>query len=157
MRINIVNKPLNHRRWKVIYLLAILSSLMFAPYGKADITQPVEKPRVEYHRKVLDTVRQILQWRGILYSQTSRQTQQKKKLTLPQIPDAEPTPYPPQVERRGKRAREHALAQSAKARSLSLPVRGQNSRRSHRASIKSPQGKGAVYAEARGLSLGGSP
>jgi hypothetical protein len=140
----IVNRPLNHRRWKLIYLLTILLSLMFAPIGKADITQPKTQERVEYHWPALQNYNNLMKMRQMLYGKTPRQAKKKA-----QIPDAEPTPHPSQIEKRRERAREHTLAQGAASRSVALLVRGQDHRRSRCASPKSPPGKRTVYRKTR--------
>lgn len=144
MRISFVNKPLNHRRWKLVYLLVILLTLMFAPVGKADITNKVTRSeRVEYRWPVLQNYINLMRVRQLLYGKTPRQTKKA------QIPDAEPTPYPPQIEKRGKRAREHLALKGESSRCVALLVRGQDNRRGNRSSTQSPPGKRAVYGQAR--------
>jgi hypothetical protein len=144
VKISIQNKPLNHRRWKLIYLLVILLTLMFAPIGKADITNTVTRSeRVEYHWPALQNYINLLRVRQLLYGKTPRQTKKA------QIPDAEPTPYPPQVEKGRKRAREHLALKGAASRRLALLVRGQDHRGGNRTPLKSPPGKRAVYGQAR--------
>lgn len=41
-------KPLNHKRWTLIYLLTILLSLMFAPYGHSQTLDCNHEPSIEY-------------------------------------------------------------------------------------------------------------
>ncbi len=158
--IRIVNKPLNHRRWKTIYLLVILLTLMFAPIGKADITNKVtHSERVEYHWPALQNYINQMRVRQLLYGKRQKKAQ---KTVILEIPEPQPTPSETclsfQRRRRGHRQLrvQFAFTQGQKASRLSCSLRRQNLRGSYRLTPQSPQGKRTLYGSVSALSLRGA-
>jgi hypothetical protein len=76
-------KPLNHRRFKLILLLAfwVGMELSMTLHAHSEVTKQTEKPTVEYRWKVLDYVEQLLKWRQMLYGKkTERSPSRVQKL-----------------------------------------------------------------------------
>jgi hypothetical protein len=149
-------KPLNHRRFKLILLLAfwVGMELSMTLHAHSEVTKQTEKPTVKYHWKVLDYVEQLLKWRQMLYEPKKKKAQHP----LPQIPNAEPASRPTEVERWNRGAREHSLASSTKTRGIPLLVRGQNPGRSNRTSLTSPPSQRTLHRSTyRPVSLRGQP
>ncbi|MEW6126717.1 MAG: hypothetical protein AB1757_06740 [Acidobacteriota bacterium] len=85
--------PLNHTYWKIVYLLCILLSLMFAPVGKAEVTNKVTSiQRVEYHNRILENYIQYLKLRRLLNvseKETSASRVQRLSRQMPSSPNTQ--------------------------------------------------------------------
>ncbi len=147
-------KPLNHRVWRIIYLVCFL--LGFCIQGKCEDTTTVHRPdRVTYEWQLLKNTQQWMHTWRLFYGETQREKKEKTRDRKPQVSDAEPTPHPPQIERRRQERREYVAASCRASRRLALPVRGQNHRRSHSAASTAAQGEGEMQREVGSVHLGG--
>jgi hypothetical protein len=156
-------KPLDHRRWKLIYLLTILLTLMFAPYGKADITnRQTEKPIVEYHWKVLNYHNNLMRIRELMYGKTPKRQKTSRQQKVLEIPEPQPSPHQAsfEIQRRRHRNRQHrfqspALEDPSSSR-LARSLRRQNLRGNNRASPQSASGKRTLYGSVSPVSARGA-
>ena len=149
MRIHLVNKPLNHSLWTLIYLICFLLGFCIQGYGEN--TKKVNLPdRVTYEWPLYtNAVRIVHMWR-LIYGKP------KIRSHASQIPDnQQPSPDTPQPGRR-ERQGEPAQAQGRPAFLLASVVpqskrQGTDARRSHCASPPGTQGKRALHQTAHKL------
>ena len=154
-------KPLNHRLWKLIYLLAILLPLIFAPTAKGNDTTKVKQiERVEYHDYLLEQYIRTQELYERFYGKRrvevrQRTPQEKKKESRPsvvEIPEPQPSPHLAQVQTRRKRAREHSTTQDQQTSRVALLIWRKDHRGSYRTFAKSPPGQRTVNRSPRQLS-----
>jgi hypothetical protein len=159
MQIRIVphTKPLNHRLWKLIYLLAILLPLMFAPTSKSnDTTKVKQREVVEYHDRLLEEfIRTYQLWRR-LYGETQRQTEEKAKHRIVEIPEPQPSPYPAAHSPGRKRARKYPAAQNKAPSGVAFSLWRKDARRSYLTALASASGKRTLHRLAGPLYFGGA-
>src|SRR5690348_14706430 len=127
MRVTIskTGPSLNHRVWKIIYLLCFL--LGFSMQVKCEDTTTVHQPdRVTYEWPLITNLRRtVYMWRFI---NGKAQGQEKKtpRHRQPPLPDAEPASHPPEKPGRRQERREYVALKSGQARCLALSLRRQN-------------------------------
>ena len=160
MKICFVMKPLNHDRWKLIYLLVILITLTCAPHGKANDSIRVNRPViVKYQNKVIDNYVQYLWMRRVIYGEGQKK---KKASRLVEISEPKPSPHQAGFEiqgrRRGNRQQRFkpALASAKASSRLAYALWRQDAGRSYRASPQAPQSKRRLRRTNNSLSLRGT-
>jgi hypothetical protein len=151
MRIHLVNKPLNHRVWKLIYLICFLLGFCIQGYGES--TQTINRPqRVEYRNVLVERWIQIQQVKRFIYGKAPGKEKTQKEPTIVEIPEPQPSPYPAQMQTRRKRAGEHSLAQDFKTSRVALLIWRKDHRGSYRTFVKSPPSQRPMYGTPRPLS-----
>jgi hypothetical protein len=152
---------LNHRLWKLIYLLAIWAGMELGMtlHAHGEVTKPTGKPIVEYHWKVLQNYNNLMRMRQMLYGKRKAKKEAPKLL---EIPEPQPSPsqadFPLQRRRRGNRRLrlQFALTSPETSSRLARSLWRQNPGRSYLASAKSPQSKRTLHRVVSALSTRGA-
>lgn len=145
-------KPLNHRVWRIIYLICFLFGFCIQGYGEA--TQTVHRfERVTYQWKLIENIQQWRRTWRVIYGKTQGKEKAQEKPAIVEIPEPQPSPYLAEVQEWRQRRRKHPLAQDFKTSRLAYVVRFKNHRGSHFATPQSPPRKRTLYRPPRPLSL----
>src|ERR1044071_711020 len=153
MQVSFVSRPLNHKLWTLIYLCCFLLGICIQ--GNGEDTVKINRPdRVTYQWKLIENYFRYLRMRDFYGTQVEVKARKTPLKSRTNVPDAEPASHPAPFEKRRQRAGKHYPAQGGTARVLALSLRGQDHRRSHRASFKSPPSERAMHFGIRGLPYG---
>lgn len=68
-------KPLNHRLWTLIYLLAMFLGLMVGPVFGNEIQKVKPIDRIEYRNRMVENYYELLRLRRLLYGETQGQAE----------------------------------------------------------------------------------
>lgn len=147
MKIQFVNKPLNHRLWTLIFLLSMWAGCEIRA-TRADETQPTAKQWLDTRDTVEDRGdQQDRLWRMIYAKEETKEISPAPSKAGSEV----------QSRRNSNRRfrRKLTAAQSKQASRLAYPVRSTLTRRSYKTSYASPSGQRPMHRATRALSLRG--